>query len=217
MSSIFNWSHRAKYRQLTCPLRAIAFIALALSLYRQSSHFAIIASLSLLSIIARSFSLDLSISSSSLGVWKRGKCRHRLGNLTYCVLLVIIPACYYTRTADDSTVLSLHVIALTPPWAWSHDNQWLLKSAWLVTRKSRNVMYYMYVVSYCWFVVCINFRTKTWHVGAASIYNMFLDGRIIRILRLRWTAWHSLAEFIPWKWYRSSEGGVCLLVTGHGW
>ena len=41
-------------------------------------------------------------------------------------------------------------------------------------------------------VVCINWRAKTWHAGAVSFYNMFLDYRLIRILRLRWTDRHSL-------------------------
>ena len=41
------------------------------------------------------------------------------------------------------------------------NDQLSLKSAWLVTRKFRNVMYYIYVVLYCCFAVCINSRAKT--------------------------------------------------------
>ena len=33
--------------------------------------------------------------------------------------------------------------------------------------------------------------------GAVSIYNMSLDGHLIRVLRLRWTSRHSLGGFIP--------------------
>ena len=44
-------------------------------------------------------------------------------------------------------------------------------------------------------VVCINFRANTWHVGAVSLYNMFPDGRLSRILRLHWTALHSLGDY----------------------
>ena len=63
-------------------------------------------------------------------------------------------------------------------------------------------------------VVCINFMAKTWHVGAVSIYNMFLYGRLIRILRLRWTARHTLGEFIPWKptIFFCDYGLFCLFV-----
>ena len=43
----------------------------------------------------------------------------------------------------------------------------------------------------------------------AVIIYVFLDGRQIRILWLRWMAWVSWGEFIPWKQYHLPEGGVC--------
>ena len=67
-------------------------------------------------------------------------------------------------------------------------------------------------------VVCINYRAKTWRVGVVSIYNMFLDGHLICILWLRWTAWHNWRNlFLEHPPFSLMNWVVAMLVTGHRW
>ena len=56
----------------------------------------------------------------------------------------------------------------------------------------------LYVHSIILLVCCLyKLQGKSLHVGAVSLYNMFLYGHHIHILRLHWMAWHSLGKIIP--------------------
>ena len=66
LSSNLYWSYKANYQRLTSPLSYGYHCFCVIPSYRRSSHFAIVW-LSLLSTVGRSSSLDLSISTSTLG------------------------------------------------------------------------------------------------------------------------------------------------------